>query len=79
MNDNQQKHIACGLKFMQDGEHLLERGYLEGAVESFELAIEINPPFPRPYYLKGVALYRMNRMEEAEQVWAEAWDREWRC
>ncbi len=62
-----QKEIAQ--KLLKDGtKYLLNKYYLR-AVSTFNKAMKLNPFLLEPYYLKGWALFRLGKIDQASIMW----------
>jgi len=56
----------------REGGRALEQGDVEGAIRSYEEALEMAPDDPRLSYNLGNALARAGRLEEADRAWQRA-------
>ena len=55
--------IAWGRK--EEGDELFERGDFEGAIECYDKALELFPRDPEIWNIKGLALSKLKRYDEA--------------
>ncbi len=62
-----QKEIAQ--KLLKDGIKYLLNRYYTKAITSFNKAIKLNPFLLQPYYLKGWALFRLGKIDQASIMW----------
>lgn len=46
----------------------LERGNYIGSLEQADIAVRLDPKDPTGYYIKGMALHKLDRLEEAEEA-----------
>ncbi len=56
------------------GRILFEQGNLEGATNSLDRAIELNPTLAEAYYFKGIAFERWSDPELASEAYLKAWE-----
>jgi Fe-S cluster biosynthesis and repair protein YggX len=62
--DNELGHFRLGQLFMEDGQ-------FDEAVRSFRRTLELSPQFSKVFQLLGQTLLKLNRKDEAIQVWRD--------
>ncbi|MEA3560424.1 MAG: tetratricopeptide repeat protein [Candidatus Omnitrophota bacterium] len=62
---NAEQEVDLSKEYLKQGISLIKNGQLEGAIEEFKKAIEINPFFAAAYYNLGLCCLRLERFEEA--------------
>ena len=64
--DNELGHFRLGQLLAEDGQS-------EEAVKSFERTLEISPNFSKTYQLLGQAFQKLDRNQEAIDIWTRGW------
>jgi hypothetical protein len=65
------KNYWNAVEYFNQGTRLLKHGKYEKAIEKYNLCIENNANILDAWYNKAMALYKLNRLEEACSIWSE--------